>query len=69
MHAAPALTPIAGHSPPAPLSSELARPRPSSSLAASVRGVAIGLALTALAALSAITIASATVGYPFGRLG
>jgi hypothetical protein len=69
MQAAPALTAIAGDSPPAPLSPELARPRPSSSLAASARGLAIGLALTALAALSAVAIASATVGYPFGRIG
>jgi hypothetical protein len=69
MQAVPASTPTAGEQPPAALSSDLAGARPFSSVAASARGLAIGLALTALAALSAVAIASATVGYPFGRLG
>lgn len=41
---------------------------PVRTLAASLRGLAIGLVLFLLAALSGVAVASLTFGYPIGRL-
>ena len=43
-------------------------PRTFGAAASVIRGVLIGLLLTALSALAGIILASATVGYPFGSL-
>jgi hypothetical protein len=42
---------------------------PVNTLAASLRGLLIALILLALIAVAGVAIASATVGYPIGRLG
>jgi hypothetical protein len=52
----------------APSPSPLSEAAPISTLAASLRGLSIGLALFALSALAGAALASLTVGYPIGRL-
>ena len=51
-----------------PSPSPVTEAAPVSTLAASLRGLSIGLALFAVSALAGIALASATVGYPIGRL-
>jgi hypothetical protein len=52
----------------APLPSPVTEAAPINTLAASLRGLLIGLALFALSALAGAALASLTVGYPIGRL-
>jgi hypothetical protein len=51
-----------------PSPSPVTEAAPISTLAASLRGLSIGLALFALSALAGAALTTLTVGYPIGRL-